>query len=147
MSHRRPFRFALFAILAAIAFVILLFPAQLWWYRFMTYRWESQIKHNQSPAELQSWAIHLLDSYGRSNVEEMTQIIVTNKPPAGIPIWSFWPRVDLVSGTWSGCNEDYAALGWGSGFMPGFGVYIGTSNFVCGSKDIWKPGIYFVRTP
>jgi hypothetical protein len=112
----------------------------------MTYRWESQIRHNQNPSELQSWATTLLQSYGHSNIQQSTIIMVTNKPPGGIPNASTGPRVALISGEWSGENEDYVSLGWGSGVVGGFGVYVGSTNFVCHSKDMWKAGIYFVRT-
>ena len=146
MAQRNPFRLALFAVLAVIVCFVLLVPGQFLWFRFMTHRWESQIRHNQNPAELQTWAVQILEVYGHSNIEAATIIMLTNKPPAGIPTTSDRPRVAIVSGAWSGQNEDYVSFGWGSGVVGGFGVYVGSTNFVCRSAEMWKPGIYFVRT-
>jgi hypothetical protein len=127
-------------------FIIPVIP--LMWFEFQTHRWETQIKRHQNPAELQSWATNLIAMYGNSNIEEATMIFVANKPPSGIPISSAGPHITLVSGKWSGQNENSVTLSWGNGVViPALTMEIGDTNFIYNDpEEKWKPGIYIGKT-
>jgi hypothetical protein len=92
-------------IICGFVFVLLMIFSlviPVMWFGFQTHRWEIQIKKHQNPVELQSWAVNLITTYGNSNIEAATIIVVTNKPPAGIPVSNDGPHITLVSGKWSG---------------------------------------------
>ena len=146
MAIPKTSRFFRYAVLVFLVLVYYNFFGRFWWYGFMTHRWEAQIRRHQNPAELQAWAASLMDRYRTSGVAETTILMVTNQPPAGIPISNYGPRVALMNDKiWGGGY--HVQLGWGGGFLELWGMKIGDANFACDSNDKWAPGIYFFRSP
>lgn len=112
-------------------------------FKWLTRKWEAQIKRDQDPVKLQAWAVRLMDTYGITNIEDIS--IITNAPPTAIPKSSLGPNVALRNlAIWNGGH--FVQLTWGSGVLGLWGLEIGDSNYVSGS-EMWKPGIYFFRSP
>lgn len=105
------------------------------WYIMQTHRWESQIRRQQDPHELRTWATGVIAAYGT----EMEVRMVTNRPPPGIPRNAYGPKVAVVSGG----GAPYVRLCWGSGFLPAWGVDVGSTNLARDARGLWQPGIYF----
>ncbi len=119
-----------------LVLLFLFFFGPVYWYIFQTHRWESRIRRQQDPAELRTWATGIVAAYGT----EMDIRKVTNQPPAGVPRSVYGPKVFVVNGRG---DEPYVRLGWGSGFLPAWGLDIGTTNLVRGGRGFWQPGMYF----
>jgi hypothetical protein len=135
-------------IILAVASLLyaLVFMAPLTWFRIKTRYWESQIRQDQNPAELQAWATKLLVTYGQSNLAERDCVPVTNKPPPGFPGAISCDVALMNDKNWGGgC---YVQLLWAANpFVGRWGMRISDTNFVCGLPDKWKPGIYFFSGP
>jgi hypothetical protein len=148
MPTSHPFRYAFIVIAVIALFLAFFFVAPFLWYSFDMYCTRVHIRHHQDPEELRAWAQNLIAIYTSSNHIDMMPGLVTNRPPQGIPVSGRFPRVavmhdHLPDGSY---NTWHVGLLWGSGFMPGWGMMIGDTNFVTvdETKTEWKPGIYFI---
>lgn len=131
-------------IIVAVLFLLygLVFIAPLWWFRIKTRYWESKIRQDQNPVELQAWVTKLLVTYDQSNVAERSVLTVTNTPPPGFPGARSCAVALMDDKIWGGGY--YVQLLWGANpFVGRWGMRIGDTNYVCGLPDKWKPGIYF----
>jgi hypothetical protein len=146
MSVRKPFdpiRIAKCVLIALELLGVFYFAGPIIWYENPTKHWESQIRRQQNPAELQAWASHLIELYSKT-----TQSVrfLTNKPPTGIPISRYGSGAALMKAH-STREAEHIRLGWGRGdFLPLRGMEIGDTNFASGSTNMWKPGIFFFRS-
>lgn len=132
---------ALFGILIITYIAVFAWPVL--WYRHLTRQWETQIKSQQNPEELQAWATNLLALY-KDETSRGDFFGVTNRPPPGIPISKYGPCVYLSK---RADRQEYVQLGWGGGFLNLWGMKIGDTNLVFPDEEIWKPGIYFFQSP
>jgi len=139
---RSPF----FIIVCGFLFLGLLLFARPLWFPIQTRYRESKIRRNQNPMELQIWAVGLLKQYQTSNVGEIGILGITNKPPANFPVAN--ADVGLISEKQWGGDGYYVQLLWAASPFGGrWGLRIGETNYTCGLKDKWTPGIYFFSGP
>lgn len=108
-------------------------------YGRLTQKWEAQIKRDQDPTQLQAWATRLMNTHTDANPQDVR--ILHDKPPPGIPRSRYGPNVAVMGG------GQYVQLGWGGGMLWLWGMRIGDTNYVCPGGELWKPGVYFFRSP
>ncbi|MEI6194851.1 MAG: hypothetical protein WCS42_11030 [Verrucomicrobiota bacterium] len=106
-------------------------------------KWEAQIKQNQDPEELRTWAMKLFQSYATNGGHLYVQI--TNSPPQGIPTSKFGPQITLTSYDTTNGTMPSVRLLWM--VTRAWGLCVGDTNFVGMGQEVWKPGIRFYREP
>jgi len=116
-------------------------------FHWLTGKWENQIKREQDPEALRTWAKELLERC--KNNHSSDTLIQTNKIPFVIPnsgygryIWIYYENETNGQASLNP-TQDYVGISWGSAWLGSWGLKIGDTNFICNSSDIWKPGIYF----
>jgi hypothetical protein len=125
--------------LILIGFVCLFVVLFWYWRSYITYdgevsHFEAKVRQKVDPAQLQAWALDLLQQYSSSNNNYIHVF------PAYIK--------DLSSRHYSGVvsPQGYVHISW-SGLGDGWGLDIGPTNFdgAGTGKEMWRPGIYFWR--
>jgi hypothetical protein len=122
----------------------------IWYWRtHLTYagevsRFESSVRKQVDPAQLQQWALTALARYSTSKVENASFEL------DGVPAYlSSLHRLRPIAFAFPAASDKQAhvKLGWGSGFRGHWGVAVGATNFESPyGGDAWRPGVYFWRT-
>jgi hypothetical protein len=102
---RSPF-FIIVCVFERLGFIF----ARPLWFPLQTRYWESKIRRNQDPRELQAWAVKLLEQYRTPNIGERGFLLITNKPPANFPVEN--ADVGLISEKSWGRDGYYVKLQW-----------------------------------
>jgi hypothetical protein len=102
---RSPF-FIIVCVFERLGFIF----ARPLWFPLQTRYWESKIRRNQDPRELQAWAVKLLEQYRTPNIGERGFLLITNKPPANFPVEN--ADVGLISEKSWGSDGYYVKLQW-----------------------------------
>jgi hypothetical protein len=124
--------------------------ALIWyWQTHLTYagevsRFESKIRHEVNPTNLQSWAEGVLRQYAASNATDVTYEV--RALPDYIERLSSRHHFSMVNPGPS-AQGAFIRIIWGSGMRGHWGLHVGSTNFVDSSRssELWRPGLYFWR--
>ena len=135
-------------ILVAGGFLLI---AALWyWQTHVTYdgevsHFETKVRNQVSPAQLQAWANNLVVHCSTSQVAEVSFPVATF--PDYLKNLHRLPPYGFVFPAIAG-RPGYVSVMWGSGFRGHWGLHVGSANYDDsydpGSK-VWVPGIFFWR--
>jgi len=107
-------------------------------------RFRENAKSKLRPAEIQEWAMGLLQKYGTNPpTAEYESHRILETPDYLQRIWRTSPvAVAFITGS---ADRSFVKLTWGSGGRGHWGLIIGQTNFnnPYGSKGFWTNGIYF----
>jgi len=120
-------------------------------FQWTTRKWESQIKREEDPEKLRSWAKGLLERYKNNAFDSSS--IQTNFPPITTGINHEFTSIYYADAETNGQTkldptQDYVNVECDFGAWTGaWGLKIGETNFVSANPKAsqWKPGIYFYR--
>lgn len=120
-----------------------------YWQTHLTYagevsRFESKVRKQVDPVELQQWANATLARHSTSQVQNASFAVDT--VPAYVRSLHRLPPVAFAFPATSD-KLAHVRLAWGSGFRGHWGVDVGGTNFDCPyGGSAWRPGVYFWRT-
>jgi hypothetical protein len=120
-----------------------------YWQTHLTYagevsRFESKVRNQVDPDQLQQWAVATLARYSTSRVENASFAI--DKLPDYLKSLH---RLPPVAFAFPGTSDKHGhvRVTWGSGFRGHWGLAVGATNFDSPyGGDPWRPGLYFWRS-